>query len=156
MKKVLFGLLLISTVLSPANAKANSSNQIQGKQYIVLGGGARPIADNTIFYRSCNYKDECENFELSYRQAIAQESDDLAILRRIGTILDALKEAGSTKVATTDFDGNYSFKCPTSKCLVFSMGNAGLAHGYWLKTVKANSRVDLTGSNAIHLYNSRN
>jgi hypothetical protein len=157
MKKALSGLFLISILLFPASAKANPSNQIvRGKQYVVLGGGARPLADNSIFYRSCNYKNECEEFELSYRKVIAQETDDLAILDRMINLMKELNKSGGVEVVKTDFEGNYSFKCPTAKCLVYSDGKAGLANAYWLKTVKSNSKVDLTGSNAIHIYNSRN
>lgn len=157
MKKVLFGLFLISSLLCPLSAKANPKNQtIQGKQYLVLGGGGRPLADNTIFYRPCNYKNECEEYELSYRKIVARENDNIAVLDRMINIMKELNKSGGLEVARTDFEGNYSFKCPTVKCLVYSDGKAGLANAFWLKTVKSNSKVDLTGSNAIHIYNSRN
>jgi hypothetical protein len=155
MKKALFGLFLLSFLLCPSSAKANPKNQtIQGKQYLVLDDGAKPISDNAIFYRPCKQKNECEEIESSYRRAIAQENDDLAIMTHIRDILlNELNTTNSYSVTTTDFDGNYSFNCPTSKCLVFSRGKLGLTRGHWLKTVKANSKVDLTNSNSIYIYN---
>lgn len=157
MKKVLLGLFLISTLLFPKSAEANpNSLNVRGKQYLVLGGGAKPISDNTIFYRPCNYKNECEEYELSYLKIVTRETDDLAILKRMSNILKELRQSGDLSSVKTDFDGNYSFKCPTAKCLVFSVGKAGLANAFWLKTVRSNSKVDLTSSNAIHVYNSQN
>lgn len=154
MKKALFGLFLISSLLCPSSAKSNPKNQtIQGKQYIVLGGGARPISDNAIFYKQCSQKNECEEFESSQILAIAQETSDIAKFRRVSHILPEFRGAGPLNSVRTDFDGNYSFQCPTSQCLVFSRGEAGSANASWLKIVKANSKVDLTGSNAIHVIN---
>jgi hypothetical protein len=157
MRKALFGLFLLSFLLCPSSAKANPKNQtIQGKQYLVLGGGARPISDNTIIYRPCNQKNECEEFELRYVNAIAQEIDSIPKLEHLGKIMSEFNKDDNLDSVQTDFDGNYSFKCPTSKCLVLSVGQAGSAYGYWLKTVKANSKVDLTNSNAIYIHNRRN
>jgi hypothetical protein len=154
MKKALLGLFLLSFLLCPLSAKANPKNKtISGKQYIVLGGGGRPISDNTVFYKQCSQKNECEEFESSQIHAIAQETSAVAILRRIGNILPEFKGDGPLNSVRTDFDGNYSFKCPTSQCLVFSIGEAGVANAYWLKIVKANSKVDLTNSNAIYVIN---
>jgi hypothetical protein len=158
MNKALFGLFLLSFLLCPLSAKANPKNQtIQGKQYLVLGGGGgRPISDNVIIYKQCSQKNECEKFELRYRRILAQEIDDEAILGRLSGIVDEIEESGSLKTVRTDFDGNYSFMCPTSKCLVFSLGQVGVANAFWLKTVKANSKVDLTKSNAIYVINIPN
>lgn len=152
MQKILYGLALLSALLitQPTNAKGNV---IRGKQYIVLGGGAKPVSDNTIFYRGCYHKNECLEFELAYKKAILNEPSDLGKIRQIGQILEQLNQMDKVGTVQTDFNGNYSFQCPTSQCLVFSDGSAGLAKVYWLKTIKANSRLDLTNSNALYLFN---
>jgi hypothetical protein len=154
MKKEILGLLLISSLLFPSSAKAKPNNQtIQGKQYIVLNSGARSISDNPILYRFCNSKYECRKIELKYIQAIEKETDAVEKIRHISNIINEFSDYKVARSVNTDFDGNYSFKCPTSECLIFSLGNAGLARAYWLKTVKSNSKVDLTVSNAIFVQN---
>lgn len=155
MKKVVFGLFLASSLLFPFSASAAGDNTVHGKQYLVLGGGSRPISDNSVTYIPCNTDDECKKIESNLVDAVDRASGNI---EKLDVIVKALKNdlpnGGRTaQKVTTDYDGNYSFVCPTSECLIISTGTAGLAYSIWIKVVKPNSNVDLTGSNAVFVMN---
>ncbi len=59
--------------------------------------------------------------------------------------LSALGSVGFTK---TDFDGNFSFKCPAEACLVYSSGQVGRTSSQWIEILTAGKR-DLSGSNGF-------
>ncbi len=60
------------------------------------------------------------------------------------------KLTASSKQVNTDFDGNYSFVCPTTKCFIFSIGKVGKVTGYWLKILNANSKFNMTNSTLFY------
>jgi hypothetical protein len=154
MKKLVFGLFFASSLLFPMSARADESGTVQGKQYIVLGGGPRPIADNPIGYMPCNTDGECGNLESKLKETLEETPGDSAKLHKIVAALENLVDTGKKAgIARTDYDGNYSFKCPTSECLMFGYGQAGRATAIWYKVAKSNSKVDLTVSNAIFIMN---
>jgi hypothetical protein len=54
-----------------------------------------------------------------------------------------------SSVVRSNFNGDYTVKCPASRCLIFSSGLAGHAQGYWASIADTNSNFDLTNSNLI-------
>lgn len=175
---------------------------ISGKQYIVLGSGARMIPDNIVAYQSCD-KIDCtrvqENIIKSLSEAENQPDEMLqkiSITRSAFTPILAqfvecmnrlgaqsvvckdsregmMKEArisryktnllveqfiqlsrnAQSQVVRTDFEGNYSLTCPSTKCLVYTVGKAAQSNGFWIKVVDSGSKFDLTNSSMIHSYN---
>jgi hypothetical protein len=155
MKKLVFGLFLASSLLLPLSASAAGGGTVHGKQYLVLGGGPRPIADNSIAFIPCNPDDECKKIESNLVDAVDRAPEDRDKLEAILKVLrnDLPSGGRATQKVKTDYDGNYSFVRPTSECLIISTGTAGLAYGVWIKAVNPNSKVDLMGSNAVFVMN---
>jgi hypothetical protein len=162
---------------------------ITGKQYFVLGGGAKAIPDNQVFYIACN-ETNCDAIEqgiitgfssrattynafdkrledlnleryscmsntnyLGCKEKVSQSIKSLEATRPMHqgqylreTLISLVEKSSMVR---TNFEGNYSLKCQSSKCLVFGSGQAGKVTAYWIKTVDANSNFDLTNSNSL-------
>lgn len=175
---------------------------ISGKQYIVLGGGARMIPDNIVVYQSCD-KVDCAGVQEDIIKNLLEAGDKpyktfqkTKVLRSVstsiisqykecmnrlgadssvceGSVKGMLKEAiisqyktdlllgqfiqlsrnGQSQTVRTDFEGNYSLTCPSTKCLVFSTGKASQSNGFWIKVIDSGSKFDLTNSSMVHSYN---
>ncbi len=151
MKSTLFGLLVIAYFLFPFNAKDKSKSQtISGKQYIVLANEPKPIADNTIFYKPCHQEKECKDFEKAHSVVLKKSNGNILAKSLLADTLKKMQKPSKVLRINTDFNGDYSFQCPTAKCLIYSYAKTSLANPVWLKVVKSNSKFDLTNSTMIN------
>jgi len=53
----------------------------------------------------------------------------------------------------SNFEGKYSFNCPTQNCVVYSSVFTEYVQGFWVDVVSSVSEHDITGSNAKMIYN---
>lgn len=66
-----------------------------------------------------------------------------------------MQQISSVSSTHTNFEGQFSFSCPTQQCLIYSFGRAGFSNNYWLEIVESGTNADLSGSKAIQSYHSR-
>jgi len=62
-------------------------------------------------------------------------------------IVPMLAKQPGYRTIRTDYEGKFSFNCPTKKCLVYSCGAAGKTFSYWMTIGTSGSRLDLAPSN---------
>jgi hypothetical protein len=145
---------IVSTLASPHGSKSGSNKQVvSGKQYVVLADGARPIPDNAIYYKPCD-KTKCAEIDRSITAGLAKlvrpNSGSTKLLAHNFLNKEFAKLSQKAKAVHTDFNGNYSFTCPTKKCLVFSSGKTARSNAFWLKVINPGAKFDLTNSSTIH------
>ena len=145
---------IVSALSSPLGSKSKSNKQVvSGKQYVVLADGARPIPDNPIYYKPCD-KTKCAEIDRSITAGLAKvvhpNSSSAKLLAHNFLNKEFAKLSHKSQAVHTDFNGNYSFTCPTKKCLVFSYGKAGRSNAFWLKVINPGAKFDLTNSSTIH------
>ena len=147
---------IVATLSSPPASKSGSNKQVvSGKQYVVLADGAQPIPDNPIYYKPCD-KTKCAEIDRRITAGLAKvirpNSGSTKLLAHNFLSKEFAKLSHKSQAVHTDFNGNYSFTCPTKKCLVFSYGKAGLSNAFWLKVINPGAKFDLTNSSTIHSY----
>jgi hypothetical protein len=163
---------LLIALSNQADAKPVKTEQIggiiNGKQYLRLVEGNKPISDNQIYYIPCSKIDCDKTYQTIYANFANYRNYQNTWMYRTMTspiVTEISQQAikgdkyleykfsefsSISKSVRTDFDGNYSLKCPTSKCLVYSNGIAGSALAYWVEIAETDLKLDLANSNIIY------
>jgi hypothetical protein len=162
----------------PAHALAG---EITGRQYLILGAGPRPIADNEILVAPCapinvNCKEVLAQFAEIKAEGDARSQNFDECVRSntanatscIDALIDSYKQKPKKprknffpdmkgiRSFRTDFEGKFRLSCPAKNCMVFSMAQVGLANATWLLIIPGNGKQDLATSNAVKMWNSKN
>ncbi len=165
-----FVLLAVLVNIAPTLA-----GEVLGRQYVVLERGPSPIPDNLIHVIPCTSERETLSVPLDCASIKSKSELDLKVMKAGMTLLEAqgvsaggridpykawntytgidqeivsmlVKQPGYT-TTRTDYEGKFSFDCPTKKCLVYSSGAAGRTFSYWMTIGASGSRLDLAPSN---------
>jgi hypothetical protein len=155
---ILLGLLGLTAI-------AEARGKIAGYQYYTFPNGDYPLENNTIHIIPCLPRNtDCKTIA----ETIATESKKAqAELDRAKLTLEQPTEAwkvftslneqflpmltskqGYTTI-TTQKKGVYSFRCPTSNCLVYSTALARDRYSYWVVIYPGRKRLDLGPSKGI-------
>lgn len=112
----------------------------------------KTLIDEILNNKPSDYKASKSNSLKTSSASVIAENDDRVKLDTVEVYRKLLKSEQIQSIRT-DFDGNFTFSCPTQNCLVFSRGEVGLARAKWMVIVPSNSIVDLSSSNTFNLWN---
>lgn len=164
-------LIAMNTGITPTIA-----GEISGRQYVVLGKGASPIPDNIIHIIPCTSERETLSVPLDCASIKSNSKLDFKVMKAGMTLLEAQGVSAGGKIdpykawntytgidqeiapmlakqpgyrtIRTDYEGKFSFDCPTKRCLVYSSGAAGRTFSYWMTIGTSGSKLDLAPSNS--------
>lgn len=93
-----------------------------GRMYSVSENKPSPIPATTVFVYPCGAINNCESFV-----GLLKEKDALS------TLLETGKQQFTT---STDINGQFSYKCPESECLVYARGSDAKNTYIWASIIK--------------------
>jgi hypothetical protein len=133
---------------------AESGGKITGKQYMVLGKGAVPIADNKIAFIPCSDMAQCSGEMVNFSTIASGANSQIYKDEKLNFIISATKStderlSGRVKYVNTNFDGDFDIDCPSKYCIVYSIGQAGFSAGLYVGIGESGKRLDLSNSNMI-------
>jgi hypothetical protein len=168
----------VAAVLITTTGGFALAGQIRGKQYVSTNSGALPISDNEISYLPCAplFKD-CKKVQTAFKSGLTGVITNLVppsltcnqsaeIMKYIEAkqicsnaykayentsnfIKKAYDSRPMTKITRTNFEGNFSFNCPTQNCLVYSSGKIDNTLFTWVELVSIGQQNDLSKSKAV-------
>ncbi|NJK29163.1 MAG: hypothetical protein HC851_21050 [Acaryochloris sp. RU_4_1] len=140
-------------------APAQAAGRIAGYQFAVFEDDEAPLEDNVIHYIPCSPENnDCDELATKLTTELLQAQLNLKRARlslekpveawTVFTQLDQqflpqITEKKGYKTTKTLKKGEFSFYCPTQKCLVYSFGTVRDRFNYWVTIAKSRKRWDL-------------